>query len=71
MAQIVINIPDPSVPRVVDALCLSGHWSAELGITRAAFAKNEVARMIRERVVAIERRTALEALIDTPEPDVT
>lgn len=55
MAQFILDVPDPVVPRVVDALCGAGHWSPDSGMTRAAFAKAEVARLVRERVVEYER----------------
>ena len=72
MATITLNIPDAVIPRVVDALCAAGHWSEDLGVTRNAFAKQEVARMVRERVVAIETEQArVAAEVHPPEPDVT
>lgn len=59
MANIVIVIPDAQVTRVVDALCLSGKWTEDLGVSRTAFAKAEAARLLRERVLSIERQTML------------
>lgn len=71
MAQITLTIPDAAITRVVDALCAGGHWSADLDITRNAFAKREVARLVRERVVMIEDMQAKAALTPPVEPDVT
>jgi hypothetical protein len=71
MAQITLEIPDAVLPRVIDALCIAGHWSPELGIARGMFAKQEVARMIRERVVSVEQRMAVAAVAAPDEPDIT
>lgn len=59
MATVSITIPDASLARVVDALCKSGFWSADTGLTRNEFARQEVARMIRQRVIETERQTLL------------
>jgi hypothetical protein len=61
MASISLTIPDAELARVVDALCGSGHWTAESGVTKNQFAKVELARIVRERVVAYERRLLVEA----------
>jgi hypothetical protein len=61
MATICIDIDNAQLNRVVDALCAAGGWTAELGVTKSAFAKQEAARIIRERVVSIERHTLLQA----------
>ena len=55
MATISITIPDAQVSRVVDALCTGGHYSDDLGVTRNTFAKQEVARLVKERVLLVER----------------
>lgn len=61
MASISLTIPDDQLDRVVDALCLAGHWSPALGVSRNAFAKQEVARLLRQRVLEVERRTIHES----------
>jgi hypothetical protein len=75
MASITLTIPDAVVGRVIDALCLAGGWTAELGVTKPAFAKSEAARIIRERVVAIERGAlraqAEQSAATVTEPDVS
>jgi hypothetical protein len=55
VASITLNIPDASSARVIDALCTAGHWHSGLGVTKAVFAKAEVARLVRERVLEVER----------------
>lgn len=63
MASISIDYPLAQQSRIVDALCLDGGWTAELGVTKGAFAKAQVAKMVRERVLEIERITARQAAI--------
>lgn len=69
MATITITYPDAMQTRVVDALCLDGGWSASLGVTKAAFAKSQVAALVRQRVYEVEvvearRAAAVPAPID-------
>lgn len=75
MATISLDIPDNAVSRVVDALCARGHWSSDLGITKNAFAKAELARFVKELTLAYETRTAQQAALTSvvvpPPPDVT
>lgn len=75
MANISLSIPDDQLTRVVDALCWAGGWSSDLGVTRNAFAKQEAARLLRERVVAIERQQIRQAAaaqeLATVEPGIT
>lgn len=66
MATVSIEIPDQHVTRVVDAICEMGHYDPALGLTKNQFAKAEIQRMIKERVLRHERRKAEEAL---PQPD--
>lgn len=65
MATISITVPDAQVQRVVDALCATGHWTSDLGITKNAFAKAEAERLIKERVLRYE---ATQAQMSVPEP---
>lgn len=65
MASISIDYPLAQQQRIIDALCLDGAWTAEMGITRAAFTKAQAARIIRERVLEIERVTARQAAMAT------
>lgn len=58
MATISITIPDAQVTRVVDALCATGHWTSDLGVTKNAFAKSEAERLIKERVLRYEAEQA-------------
>jgi hypothetical protein len=75
MATISITIPDDQVNRVVNAMCEAGHWTPELGITKNNFAKAELARLLRERVLTVERQKvradAEAALAALTEPDVS
>lgn len=75
MAQLIIDVPDAVATRVVNALCTAGGWTTELGVTKQAFAKSEAARIIRERVVAVERAAlraqAEQSAAAVAEPDVS
>jgi hypothetical protein len=69
MASISLEYPDAQGKRIVDALCLDGGWSADMGVTRAAFAKAQAATIIRQRVLEIERTSARQAAVAAvPEP---
>lgn len=70
MASITINIPDDQVARVVDALCATGHWSADLGVTKNAYAKSEAQRLIKERVLRWESTQAQLAVTPPPPLDM-
>lgn len=73
MADITVTIPDPQVQRVIDALCGFGGWTAETGLTKAQFAKAQVAEHLKRTVKNWEeqeaQRTAVLA-VETP-PDIT
>jgi hypothetical protein len=75
MASISISYPDDQQDRIVDALCYDGGWSADLGVTRGAFAKRMVAQLVKDRVRTVEEeraRVAALAGVTPPAPvDVT
>lgn len=48
MAQIVIDIPDQYVTPVLDAFAATYRWSVESGLTKSQFAKQQVAKFIKE-----------------------
>lgn len=58
MAQFVITIPDAEVPRVVDALCADGRWTAESGMTRGEFARHRIVRYVKAVVRQYEGQQA-------------
>lgn len=63
MAQIILEIPsDAALTRINNALADDAGWSASQG-TKAAFAKQVIADMVRDRVQAAETRMAREAAI--------
>lgn len=75
MAQIIFNIPDDQVSRVVTAL--SGFYGYreidENGDpnpeTRAAYAKRKMAQEMRARVKRVERQQQADAIVIT-DPDI-
>jgi putative heme iron utilization protein len=58
MAQISITIPDEHLPRVVDAFAALGAWTSDMGVTKAAFAKQMLIEHIKNTVLESEARTA-------------
>ena len=58
MASIQIDIPDAQANRVLDAFATRYGWTDQLGVTKAEFAKAQVAKMIRETVKQEEVRQA-------------
>ena len=65
MAQIVLNIPDPQVNRVLDALAKAWGYDAELhGSDRVAFIKSQIIMHIRRSVLKGERQSAADAVAD-------
>lgn len=60
MAQIILNVPDASLNRVVDALCIAGGYTPAQG-TKAAFAKAFVIKQMMGVVRDVEARIAAEA----------
>jgi hypothetical protein len=48
MATITVNIPDDKITEVKDAICEAYGWTAEIGMTKAQFAKRVVADFVKE-----------------------
>jgi hypothetical protein len=68
MASIQLNIPDAQAQRVLDAVADRFGWTPELGVTKAAFAKQQVAEWLKRLVVEYERRVAIDAAIASVQP---
>lgn len=75
MASVTIQYPDSEQARVIEALCIDGGWTPELGVTKGAFAKQQVARLVRERVREVEtaqaRHNALASVVPPAEVNVS
>lgn len=65
MATITINIPDAQVPRALEAFAETFGWTAAMGVTKAAFAKQKVAEYVKETTLGYERQKAMAAITDT------
>lgn len=65
MAQLTLTSPDAALPRVVDALCAHGGWTAESGVARPQFARQHVAAYVKRVVRDHEDRTARDAAGET------
>lgn len=50
MAQIIIDIPDAALTRVRDAFAAEFGWNADLGVTKAQFAKAQLAEYVKQIV---------------------
>ena len=63
MAEIVLTIPNGQVARAVDALCSSGGYSGSPTDqpARREFAREVVAKFIRQTVMQAERQQAMSA----------
>ena len=63
MAEIVLTIPNTQIARAVDALCSTGGYSGSPTDqpARREFARNEVAKFIRQTVMQAERQQAMAA----------
>jgi hypothetical protein len=61
MAVISLNIPDASISRVVDAFAHMGGWNANMGLTKAQFAKAQLIAHMRATVVESETRISSDA----------
>lgn len=71
MAQIVITIPDAALQRVIDALCARGNWTPDLGITKAAYAKQQLALIVKSITFQHERQQAMADVAPPAQVDVT
>jgi hypothetical protein len=60
VAQISITVPDGVLPRVRDAFAAVYGWTAELGITKAEFARRQIARYAKDVVRDYEASQAAE-----------
>lgn len=58
MAQITINIPDDKISRVLEAYAAYYNWSADSGLTKAQFTKQQVVKQIKQIVKNVEGDTA-------------
>lgn len=63
MANIVLTIPDDQIGRAVDALCAGGGYSGDPNdhAARRAFARETVAKFVRQTVIDRERQQAMAA----------
>lgn len=66
MATIVLTIPDNQISRAVDALCAAGGYSGDPNnnAARRAFAREAVARFVRQTVIDRERQLAMAAAME-------
>ncbi len=71
MAQLIFNIPDEQVPRVVEAISNRLRYDPESGITRVQFVKEYIRDLIIRNVLAYEAEVAAEAARNATPPDVT
>lgn len=71
MAQLIITIPDTQVERVLVALADRRGWSPEMLLTRAEYARRQVAQYIRDQVVASEGIDARKVAEQTATDEVT
>ena len=76
MAQLIFNIPDDQVGRVVDALAIFYGYRAEdengdpNPEGKPAYVKRKIATEMRARVRRVERQQAADAIVIT-DPDIT
>lgn len=61
MAAFTINIPDDRAARVVDAFAANYGWTAQLGVSKARFAREKIREFILDNVRAYEAAQAAEA----------
>ena len=68
MATLRIHIPDTEYQRVLDVICIYGHWSPAMGMTQLEFVETNVARIFAERVHSVEmlniQAAAMAAIVD-------
>lgn len=58
MATISITIPDAVLPRVVEALCTANGYDPSSGLTKNQFAKQSIARYVKQTVIDYETNAA-------------
>lgn len=70
MAQIIMNIPDQYIARILDAFAVVYGYDAADGLTKAQFAKSKVRDYIKEIVVRHEGSLARQAANDTVQDEI-
>lgn len=70
MATITIEIPDSAQTRIRDAFAAQYGWTAEMGITKAAFAKAKLAEHVKSVVVSYEGAIAINEARKTKEDEI-
>lgn len=71
MAQIVINIPDQQMNRVINAFCSEFSYQANGGeLTKQQFTKKQIRRYIKEVMVSAEIDAARSAAAESIRADV-
>lgn len=69
MAQIIIDVDDAHVNRVLDAFANEFGWNAGLGVTKAQFAKSKVASwiklIVKQNEIKLAQLSAATAITDT------
>ena len=61
MATVTLTIPDAAMPRITEAFASTYGWNAQMGVTKAAFAKDQVIQFVKRTVVEAETRAAKQA----------
>lgn len=71
MAQLILNIPDNQINRVIDAICIKYGYQDQLEtpegyipnpLTKAQFSRNRVAELLKNHILQIEREIATNAI---------
>ena len=70
MAQIIIDIPNPVVTRVLDAIASEYNYNAGTDGTKAAFAKKQVIEFLKRTVKGSEGSVAVKTAADNVSTDV-
>lgn len=70
MATLTLNVPDQSMQHLLDVLCTFGNWSEATGLTQLEFVETNIARIVAERVNAIEVHNAQVAALAAIVPPV-
>lgn len=66
MATMTVTVPDAALPRILDAFAAVYRWDPESGLTKAEFARRQVAEFVRRTVIENEqpaRRAAAQSLL--------